>query len=345
MKAEDSKKRKASNPKKDDKAEKAIDPSKEVAAPVKEAKATTKDEPAAPADTGLLSKLKFPELPVNQAIGIPLAILVIALLITGFTLLTAGTPLHLGVDFTGGTLATITTDHTDAQLNTEFAQYHVNLISDNANGQKTIRFDPMSAADQDALTKYLDNNYPGASLQHTGSLISSANQVQAVEAIAVAFVGMAIVIFIIFRSFIPCVAVITSAFSDIMIAVALMNLFHIELSFGTFAALLMLIGYSVDTDILLTTKVLGERKYIDKKISSVRTTGLTMTIAAIAAFLVLHIFSTYDFVLGLAPITVLSAISTVMIFGLLADIMNTWFLNAGLLKWYMGTPEAKVKYG
>jgi len=52
-----------------------------------------------------------------------------------------------------------------------------------------------------------------------------------------------------------------------------------------------------------------------------------------------------DFVLGLAPITVLSAISTVMIFGLLADIMNTWFLNAGLLKWYMGTPEAKAKYG
>jgi preprotein translocase subunit SecF len=130
-----------------------------------------------------------------------------------------------------------------------------------------------------------------------------------------------------------------------MIAVALMNLFHIELSFGTFAALLMLIGYSVDTDILLTTKVLGERKYIDKKIASVRATGLTMTIAALAAFLVLHIFSTYDFVLGLAPITVLSAISTVMIFGLLADIMNTWFLNAGLLKWYMGTPEAKAKYG
>lgn len=345
MKAEDSKKRKASNPKKDDKAEKAKDPSKEVAAPETEAKAPPKEEPAAPADTGLLSKLKFPELPVNQAIGIPLAILVIALLITGFTMLTAGTPLHLGVDFTGGTLVTITTDHTDDQLKTEFASYPVNLISDNANGQKTIRFDTMSASQQDALSKYVDQQYPGSALQHTGSTISSANQVQAVEAIAVAFVGMAIVIFIIFRSFIPCVAVITSAFSDIMIAVALMNLFHIELSFGTFAALLMLIGYSVDTDILLTTKVLGERKYIDKKISTVRITGLTMTITAIAAFLVLHIFSTYDFVLGMAPITVLSAISTVMIFGLLADIMNTWLLNAGLLKWYMGTPEAKVKYG
>lgn len=345
MKDEDSIKRKASNPKQDDKAEKAKDPSKEVAAPVKEAKAPPKDEPAAPADTGLLSKLKFPDLPVNQAIGIPLAILVIALLITGLTMLLVGTPLHLGVDFTGGTLVTITTDHTDAQLQSEFAAYPVNLISDNANGQKTIRFDTMSADQEVSLSKYLANSYPGASLQHTGSTISAANQVQAVEAIAVAFIGMAITIFIIFRNFIPCVAVITSAFSDIMIAVALMNLFHIELSFGTFAALLMLIGYSVDTDILLTTKVLGERKYIDKKISSVRATGLTMTVAALAAFLVLHIFSTYDFVLGLAPITVLSAISTVMIFGLLADIMNTWLLNAGLLKWYMGTPEAKAKYG
>ena len=144
----------------------------------------------------------------------------------------------------------------------------------------------------------MDEQYPGSSLQQTGSTISAANQIQAVEAIAVAFIGMAITIFIIFRNFIPCVAVITSAFSDIMIAVALMNLFHIELSFGTFAALLMLIGYSVDTDILLTTKVLGERKYIDKKIASVRATGLTMTIAAIAAFLVLHIFSTYRFRAG-----------------------------------------------
>ena len=156
---------------------------------------------------------------------------------------------------------------------------------------------------------------------------------------------MAITVFVIFRNFVPSVAVITAAFADIMFAMAMMDVFHVELTFGTFAALLMLIGYSVDTDILLTTKVLGERKYIDKKISSCRVTGLTMTFAAIVAFLVLYIFSTFSYLIGFSAIPVLSAIATVMIFGLIADIINTWFFNAGLLKWYMESPAGRAKYG
>ncbi len=314
-----------------------------------ENKVPARDVKAVPASSpvagGLVSKLKFPELPLKQAIGFPLAVLVIALLITGFTFLTVGSPLHLGVDFKGGTMVTLKTDHSDAALSEEFGSFPVSLVSDSSNGLKTVRFDQMSSVQQDALASYVNANYPGSSIEHTGSTFSAANQAQAMWAIVIAFIGMAITIFVIFHSPVPSVAVIMSAFSDIMCAVALMNLFHIELTFGTFAALLMLIGYSVDTDILLTTKVLGERKYIDKKISSVRLTGLTMTGCAIAAFVVLYIVSTFDFVLGFSPIPILGAISTVMIFGLLADIMNTWFFNAGLLKWYMESPGAKAKYG
>ncbi len=83
----------------------------------------SKDEKGPDNDTGLFSKLKFPELPAREAIGIPLAVLVVALLITGFTFLTIQSPLHLGLDFKGGTLVTIKTDKTDAQLQTEFAGY------------------------------------------------------------------------------------------------------------------------------------------------------------------------------------------------------------------------------
>jgi preprotein translocase subunit SecF len=126
---------------------------------------------------------------------------------------------------------------------------------------------------------------------------------------------------------------------------AMMNLFGIQLTFGTLAALLMLIGYSVDTDILLTTKVLGERKYIEKKIASCRKTGLTMTGAAIVAFAVLYLVATFAGVIGMTAIPVLSGIAIVMLFGLLADLINTWFFNAGLLKWYMETPAARAKYG
>ncbi len=302
----------------------------------------SKDEPGN--DLGPFAKLKWPELPTKQAIGIPVALLVIALLITGFTWLTVGTPLHLGLDFKGGTLIKLKTDKTDAQLQSEFTGYPLQPITRDPSGMVMLQFSQMDDTHVRSLSTYLNQSYPTASMEHTGSTFSATNQSDAVVGIIAAFALMAVVIFIIFRDFIPCIAVITSAFSDIMIAMALMNLFHVELTFGTFAALLMLIGYSVDTDILLTTKVLGEKKYLEKKITSCRATGLTMTGAAIAAFLVLYVASSYGYVVGFSPIPVLASISTVMIFGLIADVINTWFLNAGLLKWYMESPQGRAKY-
>ncbi|AFC99033.1 Preprotein translocase subunit SecF [Methanocella conradii HZ254] len=316
---------------------------KKAPLPKADEKKGSKEEPDK--DARLLSKLKWPELPTRQAIGIPLAVLVIALLVTGFTWLTVGAPLHLGLEFKGGTSVTIKTDKTDQQLQEEFSSYPLNLITRDPNqGTVMLRFSQMGQAQLDSLAAYLAKSYPGATIEHTGSTFSAANQGQAVVAIVVAFALMAVVIFIIFRDFVPCIAVITSAFSDIMITVALMNVFHIELTFGTFAALLMLIGYSVDTDILLTTKVLGEKKYLEKKIASCRATGLTMSISAIVAFMVLYLVSTFSYVAGFATIPVLSSISIVIIFGLLADLMNTWFLNAGLLKWYMESPQGRARY-
>jgi len=297
-----------------------------------------------PEETGLFSKLRFPELPMQQAIGLPLAILFVSLLIIGYTLVTVNSPLHLGPDFKGGTTATISTDKTDQQLQAEFSQYGLTSVT-TVGGQKELQFSAASATEQQKLTAYLNSNYANATIAQTGSLISVANQGQAIIAIIIAFLGMGITVFVIFRNVIPSLAVVMSAFSDIMFAMAMMNLFHVELSFGTLAALIMLIGYSVDTDILLTTKVLGERKYLDKKISSCRTTGLTMTTAAIITFVVLYIFSTFAYLVGLAAIPTLSAIALVMIFGLIADVFNTWFFNAGLLKWYMESPAGRAKYG
>ncbi len=308
-------------------------------APKKEEKSTS------PEETGLSSKLRFPELPTKQAIGLPLVILFVSLLIIGYTFATTGSPLHLGLDFKGGTLITLKTDKSDQQLSSEFAKYPLKAITTNSNGQKALEFATMDTAALQELTSYVSKNYGNPPIEQVGGVFSQANQSQAVVAVLVAFVGMAITVFIIFRNFVPSVAVIMSAFADIMFAMAMMNVFGVELTFGTLAALLMLIGYSVDTDILLTTKVLGERKYIDKKISTCRVTGLTMTFAAIIAFLVLFIFSTFAYVVGFAAIPTLSAIATVMIFGLIADVMNTWLFNAGLLKWYMESPAGRAKYG
>ena len=71
---------------------------------------------------------------------------------------------------------------------------------------------------------------------------------------------MGLVVFIYFRTLVPSLAVILAAFSDIVVTLAIFNLTGEKLSTAGVAAFLMLIGYSVDTDILLNTRVLKKLK-------------------------------------------------------------------------------------
>ena len=167
------------------------------------------------------------------------------------------------------------------------------------------------------------------SVEVTSSSLGETFSSQIINALIVAFLLMAIVIFIIFRAFVPSIAVIFAAFFDILFAVAGMNLLGIKLSITTAAALLLLIGYSVDTDILLTTKVLKRRKEsgtIDDKIFESIKTGTTMTFAAIAALFVGYII-TNSFIM--------KTMFIVIMMGLFADFFSTWITNVYMLKRYV----------
>ncbi|MBU0586308.1 hypothetical protein KJ780_02250, partial [Candidatus Micrarchaeota archaeon] len=68
-----------------------------------------------------------------------------------------------------------------------------------------------------------------------------------------------IFVFLFFRSLIPSIAVIIGAFCDIFISLGAMGLFGIPLTLASFAALLMLLGFSLDTDVLLTMRLLKRK--------------------------------------------------------------------------------------
>lgn len=158
---------------------------------------------------------------------------------------------------------------------------------------------------------------------------------QGIKAISLAFLGMAVVVFLFFRVPVPSFTVIFSAFSDMVIALALMSIFGIELSQATIAALLMLIGYSVDSNILLTTKLLKRKEdTVEEAYFSAVSTGFTMSTTTLGALASLWLFSTAK---------VIDEIAIVLIFGLLADFMNTWILNAGVLRWFIGRREEREK--
>jgi preprotein translocase subunit SecF len=139
-----------------------------------------------------------------------------------------------------------------------------------------------------------------------------------------------VVIFFFFRKIIPSLAVISAAIFDICGALAMMSVFGIPLSLSSIPALLMLVGYSVDTDIMLTTRLLQRREGTPaKRAADSMVTGLTMTGTTLAALAAMIIISYIN------QVYVIFEIATVIFFGLLADLVSTWLMNAGILLWYL----------
>ncbi|ASI13462.1 preprotein translocase subunit SecF [Candidatus Mancarchaeum acidiphilum] len=157
-----------------------------------------------------------------------------------------------------------------------------------------------------------------------------------IDIIIAAFIIVAIVVFIIFRTPIPSFAIVFGAANDMIIALGAMGLFHIELGVASVGGLLMLIGYAIDTEVLSSVRVLKrtdgtneERAFQSMK------TGLTMTGAAIITFGILFIVSYIAFV----PTYI--EISGVVLFGLIGDIFTAWLGNTAMVLWYKNKRDSR----
>lgn len=192
-----------------------------------------------------------------------------------------------------------------------------------------------SEVNSTAFNQALNGTGTVISYNAIGPILSEEAMTQVYWAMAFAFLFMSITVFIIFREPVPSIAVILAAASDIIISMGGMSLFNIPLSIASVGALLMLIGYSVDTDILLTTRLLKRKEgTLVERAREAMKTGMTMSITAIASMVVLYLVTIF-----LIPeATTLTNIAAVLMIGLVADILTTWFMNLGILRWYV---EAK----
>ena len=264
----------------------------------------------------------------QQLVVIPLSLLIISLVVIAYYTATTGMPVTPGIDFSGGTAVTILTTDTPAQLQDAFKGYPLVDISD-VNGGKFLKFSTMDDAQFKSLSALISQKYPDAKIDQIGESFGKSLQYQAVIALLFSFIGMAIVIFLAFRTFVPAFAVVLSAFADMVMTAAMMNVVGITLTLGTTAALLMLIGYSVDSDILLTNRVLKRQGKLHDKLAGAFHTGIIMTSTTFAAATALFIVSWFG------SIQILMDISAVLLIGLVADVLNTWLTNAAILKWYV----------
>jgi preprotein translocase subunit SecF len=266
---------------------------------------------------------------------IPLLIFILSLVIIGNNYAKNGEIVDKGIDFKGGSQIIV-------ELSKPISLTEVKkTLSEDIGGDNTIRtikgteqillIDIDKKISKDEIEGILDKNnieYRSISMQSIGAALGEAFWHQAQIAIVIAFLAMALVVFITFRSVVPSLAIILAGSFDIIFAIAGMDLLGIKLSLGTLAALLILIGYSVDTDILLSTRLLKRKGEgdLDSRIISSMKTGVTMTITGISAFVVLYLVSTS---------VILDQIALVIILGLLADLPYTWIQNMGILKWHL----------
>jgi len=272
----------------------------------------------------------------KQMVVIPAIILMVALALLTYNIATIGLPVEPGLDFAGGTAVTLHTTDTEETLISTFAAYP--LITPLQGGQSTgyyLKFEPMSDDDLQSLIAFVNERYPDAKIDQIGETFGKTLQQQALLALAISFIGMSIVVFVAFRAVVPSFAVVLSAFADIAVTAAVMDLVGIPLSLGTTAALLMLIGYSVDSDILLTNRVLTRKGKLEERLAGAYRTGIIMTTTTLAAIAAMWAVS------FLGQIPVIMEISSVLLIGLAVDLMNTWMTNAGLLKWHVQRSEAR----
>ncbi len=171
-----------------------------------------------------------------------------------------------------------------------------------------------------SIDKYV--TYDSISVQSVSPVLSTKFIEKAVSVVVFSAILSVVLVFFFFKQLIPGLAVLSGAIADVTIAMGGMALLHIPLTLNSFAALLMLIGFSLDTDILLTTRIVKRKGDPRDNAFDAMKTGMTMSIMAIVAFGTLFVLS------QITHISTYYEISTVALVGLFADIFATWGINA-----------------
>jgi len=182
----------------------------------------------------------------------------------------------------------------------------------------------------DSLSSKFNLDVSDLAIKEISPTLSQSFYTKAIWVSLAAIIGIIIVVFLAFREFIPSLAIVLCAILDVLGGLAGMAVFGIPLSLVTIPALLMLLGYSIDTDVMLTTKLIKRKEGHPKdRASDSMRTGVAMTTTTLGALIVMLIFS------WLYNVSVFFDIALVLIFGLVIDLLATWLMNGPILLWYV----------
>jgi len=275
---------------------------------------------------------------------IPIIILLASFVIVGNHYVQTGEFVSKGVSLKGGTTltfshSTASTEELSQHLISQYPTIDISVRALTRTGDQAgiiVEASDISADELLAAVELKTGKLDPATftLDTTGPSLGESFFKQALIAVLAAFVLMSIVVYAYFREPLPSFYAIFSVFADALFSLAVFNLFGLKLTTAGVAAFLMLIGYSIDTDILLTTRVLKRSEgSVAERIVTALPTGLTMAIGALVSVIIAY-YGTHS--------ELLKQISFILGWGLVADIIFTWLFNATLLQIYM---KKKVHHG
>lgn len=269
---------------------------------------------------------------------LPIVILILSLAIIGYKYYSTGDFVEKDISLKGGISASI---YTESAIDTNALQSFllqsfpnseiiIRTITDLSTGKQvgiTIEATDLDAQKlKEKLSEKLEINDNNFSIEEVGSSLGASFYKEMLYTILFSFLFMAIIVFITFRVPIPSLTVILCAFFDILATLAAVDLLGIKISTGGIVAFLMLIGYSVDTDILLTTRILKRKEgSLFDRIYGAAKPGLGMTLTTIGAV-------TIGFIFSVSP--TMKQIFLIILIGGIFDIFNTWITNTSILYWY-----------
>ncbi len=266
---------------------------------------------------------------------IPVLLLVISLGIIGTKLVKTGAPFNKDVTLRGGIAATIYTDKefSEDQIKSALGvEATIKKLGDVTTSKQLGFIIEVSDLTENQLRDIIKNKLnididnKNFSIEVTTPKLSQAFFKQLMYAIIFAFILMGLSVFIAFRTPIPSIAVIAAAFMDITITLAVIDLLNLPMSTAGVVAFLLIIGYSVDTDILLTNYSIKKKdgKLFDRMFHSMKT-GLTMTACA-AVVMLTGLFLSNSFVI--------KEMFLIIFIALIVDVITTYLTNAGILWMY-----------
>ena len=218
--------------------------------------------------------------------------------------------LNYGVDFKGGTLIEIKVEQSSSKISSirdSFNQMNLGDVSVKNFGNKTdyiVKFEKQSSND----TKFIDNiktklsssigNVDFRRVENVGPKVSAELLKSGIIAIGLSLAAMLLYIWIRFEWQFSLGA-ITAIFHDVIVTMGIFSLFSLEINLSIVAAVLTIVGYSMNDTVVIFDRVRENlKKYADIKIFELTNISINETLSRTiitSVTTLLALFSIYFF--------------------------------------------------